>query len=81
LNIGHCPCAERKLEAGIKTAAVNRKPNSVSTCASAFRPTAPADDDHSSSPAITGGIKRPTRKLRTGRSGRAPLFGLAPCGV
>ena len=26
-----------------------------------------ADDDHSSSPAIAGGIKRPTRRLRTGR--------------
>src|SRR3954454_21709399 len=39
------------------------------------------DDDHSSSPAIADGIKRPTRKLRTGRSGSASLFGLAPCGV
>jgi hypothetical protein len=50
-------------------------------------------DDHSSSPAITGGIKQPTRKLWTGRPLRppgatidagtphAPLFGLAPCGV
>jgi hypothetical protein len=48
---------------------------------------APTGDDHSSSPAITGGIKRPTRKPRTGRPmdpvarARASLFGLAPCGV
>src|SRR5215211_104415 len=55
-----------------------------------FPPTplrATADDDHSSSPVITDGIKQPTRKHQTGRlvptlaSGRAPLFGLAPCGV
>jgi len=48
-------------------------------------------DDHSSSPAIAGGIKRPTRRLRTGRPATAgafprvaigaSLFGLAPCGV
>ena len=38
-------------------------------------------DDHSSSPAIAGGIKRPTRRLRTGRPVGASLFGLAPCGV
>src|SRR6185369_7581522 len=42
-------------------------------------------DDHSSSSAITGGIKQPTRKRRTGRPVRlapgASLFGLAPCGV
>ena len=49
-------------------------------------------DDHSSSPVIADGIKRPTRKLRTGRpSARlrpcglrrsyTPLFGLAPSGV
>ena len=49
-------------------------------------------DDHSSRPGIADGLKRPTRKLRTGRSlvrlrpcGRrrdiASLFGLAPCGV
>ena len=45
-------------------------------------------DNHSSSPVITDGIKRPTRKPRTGRSlsalspgTRASLFGLAPCGV
>jgi hypothetical protein len=37
-------------------------------------------DDHSSRPAIAGGIKRPTRKH--GRAVRcASLFGLAPCGV
>jgi len=45
------------------------------------------DDDHSSSPVITDGIKQPTRKHQTGRlllhlsMERAPLFGLAPCGV
>jgi len=62
----------------MKSAAVNRKPNSVSR----LRPCGlRRDDDHSSSPAIAGGIKRPTRKLRTGRSDRASLFGLAPCGV
>ena len=50
-------------------------------------------DDHSSSPGIADGIKRPTRKLRTGRPlvrlarlrelrrDIVPLFGLAPCGV
>jgi hypothetical protein len=44
-------------------------------------------DDHSSSPVIADGIKRPTREPRTGRPlgpvarTRAPLFGLAPCGV
>ena len=50
-------------------------------------------DDHSSSPGIADGIKRPTRKLRTDRplirlrsparalADSVPLFGLAPCGV
>ena len=44
-------------------------------------------DDHSSSPVIADGIKRPTREPRTGHPKgpvartRAPLFGLAPCGV
>ena len=56
----------------------SRKPSSV-------RPRQPDGwlrrDDHSSSPAITGGIKRPTRRLRTGRPDNASLFGLAPCGV
>jgi hypothetical protein len=63
-----------------KAAAVNRKPNSVRLgarpCGLELR-----RDDHSSSPAIADGIKRPTRKLRTSRSDRASLFGLAPCGV
>ena len=35
-------------------------------------------DDHSSSPAIAGGIKRPTRKLRTGHPPISPAF--APAG-
>jgi len=56
----------------------SRKPNSVrlhQACARQRR------DDHSSSPAIAGGIKRPTRRHRTGRPVGASLFGLAPCGV
>ena len=40
--------------------AASRKPNSVSAAAPCG---APADDDHSSSLAIAGGIKRPTRRL------------------
>jgi len=64
-----------------KAAAVARKPNSVPASALALRLGLRRDDDHSSSPAIAGGIKRPTRKLRTGRSDSASLFGLAPCGV
>jgi hypothetical protein len=55
--------------------------------APASRPELWRGDDHSSSPVIAGGIKRPTRERRTGRPlgpvarTRAPLFGLAPCGV
>jgi hypothetical protein len=63
---------------GRKSVAGSRKPNSVP------RPAADAaarGDDHSSSSDITGGIKRPTRRLRTGRPDDASLFGLAPCGV
>ncbi len=37
-------------------------------------------DDHSSSPAITGGIKRPTRKLRTGRPQALPYLVLLRAG-
>src|SRR5260221_5770404 len=51
------------------------KPNSV-------------EDDHSSRPAIAGGLKRPTRKFRAPSRHAyklapvtSPLFGLAPCGV
>jgi hypothetical protein len=51
------------------------KPNSV-------------EDDHSSRPAIAGGLKRPTRKFRASSRhacklapATSPLFGLAPCGV
>ena len=72
-----------------KTAAGSRKPNSVRLRSPLRR--ASAGDDHSSSPAIAGGIKRPTRKPRTGRpmtcrrlphpAVDASLFGLAPCGV
>jgi hypothetical protein len=64
---------------------VIRKPNSVPASAPRFRAALRRDDDHSSSPAIAGGIKRPTRKHRTGRpkglAAHASLFGLAPCGV
>ena len=69
-----------------RAATAPRKPNSVPhrhrPCGRHRR-----GDDHSSSPVITDGIKRPTRKPRTGRpmgsvaGTRAPLFGLAPCGV
>ena len=55
-------------------AAAGRKPNSVP------RPRG-RDDDHSSSPIIADGIKRPTRRLRTSSPDNASLFGLAPCGV
>ena len=41
----------------VRSAAVGRKPNSVPLRA----------DDHSSRPGIADGLKRPTRKLRTGR--------------
>jgi hypothetical protein len=54
------------------------KPNSVPDPAPE---SAGPGDDHSSSPAITGGVKRPTRRLRTSRPDNASLFGLAPCGV
>src|SRR4029078_9763386 len=30
---------------------------------------------------ISGGVKRPARRLRTGRPNDVSLFGLAPCGV
>jgi hypothetical protein len=35
-------------------------------------------DDHSSSPVITGGIEQPTRRHRTGRPHRLPIW---PCSV
>src|SRR5688500_17374994 len=41
-------------------------------------------DDHSSRPAIAGGLQRPTRRRRRAvgsPAGEASLFGLAPCGV
>ena len=62
--------------------AASRKPNSVPR----RRPCGlRRDDDHSSSLAIAGEIKRPTRRPSDGPSSRhvayAPLFGLAPCGV
>ena len=81
--------SERAVE---KAAAAGRKPNSVHLRSWPFGHEL-RRDDHSSSPAITGGIKQPTRKLWTGRPLRhpdaandagmphAPLFGLAPCGV
>ena len=59
------------------------KPNSVCRC---------RQDDHSSGPRITAGLKRPTRRLWRAEPARVPgeaeasprnpsLFGLAPCGV
>ena len=73
-------------------ATAGRKPNSVPFDSPHLRafgaPVGLAQgDDHSSSPVIADGIKRPTREPRTGRPMgpvariRAPLFGLAPCGV
>ena len=63
----------------------SRKPNSVPPSSAVARlrglRRTLADDDHSSSPAIAGGIKQPTRRHRTGRPDSASLFGLAPCGV
>ena len=59
-------------------AAAGRKPNSVPRLGPCGLR---RGDDHSSSPVITDGIKRPTRRLRTGSPGNASLFGLAPCGV
>jgi hypothetical protein len=45
-----------------------------------FPPRGAKDNDHSSSPGVTTGIKRPTREL--GRTTLcAPLFSLAPGGV
>jgi hypothetical protein len=81
LSIEHSSLSIDPLPFVKKAAAVARKPNSVPASALALRLGLRRDDDHSSSPAIAGGIKRPTRKLRTGRSDSASLFGLAPCGV
>ena len=54
-----------------KVSQPDSKPNSVRLRSPALRQRELRRDDHSSSPAIAGGIKRPTRKLRTGRpSGR-----------
>ena len=58
-----------------KPAAAGRKPNSVRLrrpCGRLRR------NDHSSSPVIADGIKRPTRRLRTGRPERLPIW---PCSV
>ena len=52
------------------SAAAGRKPNSVPpslTFAPCGARRASADDNHSSRPGIAGGLKRPTRRLRTGR--------------
>jgi hypothetical protein len=56
---------------------VSRKPNSVPpppACANV------TDDDHSSSPAIAGGIEQPTRRLRTGRPVAPPYLVLLRAG-
>jgi hypothetical protein len=53
------------------------KPNSVP----GFPPKGGSpSDDHSSSPAITGGIKQPTRRLRTGRPITPPYLVLLRAG-
>jgi hypothetical protein len=80
LSIEHSSLSIDPLPFVKKAAAVARKPNSV-RLRSQSHDRELRRDDHSSSPAIAGGIKRPTRKLRTGRSDSASLFGLAPCGV
>jgi hypothetical protein len=59
------------------SAAAGRKPNSVSASAPCDATT---DDNHSSSPAITGGIKRPTRRLRTGSPITPPYLALLRAG-
>src|SRR5205814_5147348 len=56
--------------------AASHKPNSVPAGPLRVR----RGDDHSSSPAITGGIKRPTRKLRTGRPRALPYLVLLRAG-
>src|SRR5213079_3333327 len=56
--------------------AASHKPNSVP--AGPLR--ARRGDDHSSSPAISDGIKRPTRKLRTGRPQALPYLVLLRAG-
>jgi hypothetical protein len=57
--------------------AASRKPNSVSLLpACAGR----RDDDHSSSPAIAGGVKQPTRRPRTGRPQAPPYLVLLRAG-
>ena len=55
------------------------KPNSVPFDAPRSR-AAPQGDDHSSSPAIAGRIKRPTRRLRTGRPQTPPYLVLLRAG-
>ena len=59
------------------SAVAGRKPNSVP----ALTPCgATTDDNHSSSPAITGGIQRPTRRLRTGSPITPPYLALLRAG-
>ena len=50
-------------------------------CKPNFVPRKNRGGDHSSSPVIAGGVKRPTRELPAERVTPPPLFGLAPCGV
>ena len=77
---------EASYACGSRNIAASRKPNSVRLSpARALRRSGELQrDDHSSRPAIAGGLKRPTRRLATGRRfprRGASLFGLAPCGV
>ena len=67
-----------------EAAAAGRKPNSVPfdsppSRLAALRRVAQGDD-HSSSPAIAGGIEQPTRKLRTGSPRTLPYLALLRAG-
>ena len=62
-----------------RAAAVGRKPNSVRLRSRPYG-LEQSRDDHSSSPAIAGGIKQPTRKLRTGRPSMLPYLALLRAG-
>jgi hypothetical protein len=69
---------QRDPDALKEAAAAGRKPNSVPFDSPLSRRA--QGDDHSSSPAIAGGIKQPTRKLRTGRPIALPYLALLRAG-
>jgi hypothetical protein len=70
----------RLAHAGARNRSSKCRSRSVSRILSPAERTRPGNG-HSSSPAITDGIKRPTRRHGAGRPHNASLFGLAPCGV